>query len=142
MRTFIEWFFKIEEINGHGTCPTYMYRWTLLRTWWFAVYLHHFVGDDWSRDLHDHPKRFLSIGLLGRYIEETPGRSRTFTAPWIRTFPAEHIHRIRLYEREQCWTICVVFKSVRPWGFWHDGQWIPWREYVTSDTAEQMKSCE
>lgn len=112
-------FLLMEEINGHNVCPTYLFRWTLLRTWWFAVYLHHFVGDDWSRDMHDHPKRFLSIGLRGRYVEETPE-----------------------YENEDCWTLAVVFKAVRPWGFWHAGQWVPWREYIGSDDAKAMKSCE
>jgi hypothetical protein len=138
----IDWLLNMEEINGNDLCPTYLYRWTVLRTPWFAIYLHHFVGDDWSRDLHDHPKRFLSIGLWGRYIEDTPERSKTFTAPWIRSFPPEHIHRIRLYEGEQCWTICIVFQAVRAWGFWHAGQWIPWRQYVGSETADRMKSCE
>lgn len=141
LRRFLDWWFVLEEINGHGVCPTYLYRWTLLRTPWFAFYLHHFVGDDWSRDMHDHPKRFVSIGLKGRYIEETPGFSRTFAAPWVRTFPADHVHRIRLYEGEQCWTFVIVLQHVRPWGFWHDGQFIPWRKYVVSETAKQMKSC-
>jgi len=141
MRRFIDWWFMLEEINGHGVCPTYLLRWTLLTTWWFKVYLHHFVGDDWSRDLHDHPKRFVSIGLRGRYIEETPVSSRTFTAPWIRTFPAEHVHRIRLFENEDCWTLVAVFKTVRAWGFWHAGNWIPWRDYVYGPEADKMKSC-
>lgn len=140
MRRFIDWFFVMEEINGHGLCPTYMYRWTVLRTPWFAIYLHHFVGDDWSRDMHDHPKRFISLGLNGRYIEETPGHSRTFTAPWLRSFSANHIHRIRLYEGEQCWTCCIVLKHVRQWGFWRDGIWIPWRDYVFGGNAR--KACE
>ncbi len=138
---WIDRFLKMEEINGHDACPTYMYRWTLLRMPWFAIYLHHFVGDDWSRDMHDHPKRFVSVGLRGRYIEETPGLSKTFTAPWLRTFPADHIHRIRLYEGEQAWTLVAVLKTVRPWGFWHAGQWVPWRAYVGSDAAEKMKTC-
>ncbi len=38
--------FECEEINGHGRCPTYLYRWILFVCRWFGVYLHHFVGDD------------------------------------------------------------------------------------------------
>ena len=70
--------FKREEINGNGRCSTYLYRWLFQprrpRALWrgFGIYLHKFVGDDWSRDLHDHPKRFVSIGLNGAYREETP----------------------------------------------------------------------
>jgi hypothetical protein len=58
-------FGKAEEINGGERCPTYLFRWTICRIGWLKVYLHHFVADDWSFDLHDHPKRFVSIGLRG-----------------------------------------------------------------------------
>lgn len=58
-------FFGREEINGGNRCPAYLYRWTLFACRWFGVYVHRFVGDDWSLDLHDHPKRFISIGLRG-----------------------------------------------------------------------------
>lgn len=138
---WINWFFSLEEINGHNVCPTYLYRWTLARLPWFSVYLHHFVGDDWSRDMHDHPKRFISIGLWGRYVEETPRGETRYYAPWLRTFPAEHIHRIRLPEGATCWTLVIVLKATRPWGFWSGGKWIPWRQYVVSSEASERKSC-
>lgn len=141
--------FRLEEINGDGVCPTYLFRWTLLVTRWFKVYLHHFVGDDWSKDLHDHPKRFVTIGLRGRYVEQTPYdddslriKEREFKAPWVRSFPATYVHRLRLHPGEDCWTIAIVFKSVRQWGFWNNGNWIHWRKYVDSDLAELRKACE
>jgi hypothetical protein len=212
--------FEREEMDGDGRCATYLVRWTLLKLpGKRGIYLHHFVGDDWCLDLHDHPKRFVSIGLLGRYLEETPGAwedgrwevsrdddgamvrvrwslpddqgahlyvrhypgggwgenacerearsfndegrrpsewrsghrvslrrlttvKRVYRAPWIRTFPANYIHRISLIDRRPCWTLVMVLKNVRPWGFWHGGTWVPWREYVASDTATKMKSCQ
>jgi hypothetical protein len=210
--------FRLEEINGGERCPTYLYRWTLLKAGSYGMYLHKFVGDDWSRDLHDHPKRFISVGLKGAYVEETfaadddpfrghwevftssdgetvhvrwserddagrwffnrhypntpwgqnacegeakrmnaagrvpwqdsefrPARattSRIFRAPWIRTFPADHIHRLSLIDRRPCWTLVVVLRTVRPWGFWHAGEWIPWRQYVNSELATRMKNCQ
>ena len=136
-------FFRLEEINGADRCPTYLYRWTLFHCRWFGVYVHHFVGDDWSRDLHDHPKRFISIGLSGRYIEETPKGERLFRAPWFRSFPAEHIHRLRLVDGKDCWTLVIVLRAVRPWGFWHLGNFIPWRQYVSEQggPADKMKTC-
>jgi hypothetical protein len=148
-----------EEINGRNRCETYLYRWTLLSTRWFKAYLHHFVGDDWSRDLHDHPKRFISIGLWGWYIEETylfsnfamsdaPSAKMTVTrkyrAPWIRTFPASHIHRLSVPSKN-CWTLVIVLKTVREWGFWHNGSFIWWRSYVDgadSHIADEMKDCQ
>jgi hypothetical protein len=146
-------FFDREEMDGNGRCATYLVRWTLLKLpGQRGIYLHHFVGDDWCLDLHDHPKRFISIGLWGRYVEETPeaGYSylygalraqRVYRAPWIRTFPAHHVHRISLIDGRPCWTLVVVLKTVRPWGFWHGGRWVPWRTYVGSPTATRMKSC-
>lgn len=141
MQAFINRLFRMEEINGAELCPTYLFRWTLLSTPWFSVYLHHFVGDDWSRDLHDHPKRFWSIGLWGSYVEETLAGEREYRAPWFRTFPAEHAHRIRLRDGQRCWTLVLVGRRVRNWGFWVRDRWIPWRKYVGSQDAFAAKSC-
>ena len=135
--------FRREEINGANRCPTYLFRWTLIYCRWFGIYVHRFVGDDWSLDLHDHPKRFISIGLRGQYVEETPAGEQTFCSPWFRSFPAEHKHRLRLIDGKECWTLVVVLRAVRPWGFWHLGSFIPWKQYVTEigGAADMMKSC-
>lgn len=149
-------FGKAEEINGRHRCPTYLYRWTMLVTRWFKIYLHHFVGDDWSLDLHDHPKRFISIGLWGHYIETTPcevhgaahpcyrDERKVYKAPWVRTFPATHIHRL-VVPNKNCWTLVIVLKSEREWGFWHAGKFFHWRSYVDgphSYIADKMKGCD
>lgn len=153
-------FGESEEINGRERCETYLYRWVLSSNRWFKAYLHHFVGDDWSRDLHDHPKRFISIGLRGSYYEHTPTgpnagacpcgcgaqhtQARLYRAPWIRSFPATHIHRLTVPSKN-CWTIVIVLKTVREWGFWHGGRFIPWRNYVDgadSGLADKMKACD
>jgi hypothetical protein len=181
-RVLSAWF-RREEINGNGRCPTYLFRWTLFQprwAWWpwkgFGIYLHKFVGDDWSRDLHDHPKRFISIGLKGSYIEITPSlaawelddepriypcgcshhkveyglcdlysqKRRTFRAPWVRSFPASHIHRIELpANRRPCWTLVIVLQTEREWGFWHRGMWMHWKNYVHPDNtiADERKAC-
>lgn len=141
--TLFDRLFSREEINGDGLCPTYLFRWTLLATPWFKIYLHRFVGDDWSRDLHDHPKRFISIGLRGCYAEESwigdGTRTRIFVAPWIRTFPAEHRHRLFLLGRE-CWTLVIVGPAVRDWGFWSPRGWIRWDHYVAG-VGRGRKAC-
>jgi hypothetical protein len=137
-------FGKAEEINGANRCPTYMWRWTVLSTRWGKAYLHKFTGSDWSRDLHDHPKRFISIGLWGSYLEETPSGKTRYRAPWIRTFPAIHQHRLST-PWGTCWTLVIVGLSTREWGFWHEGQFIQWEQYVKgsdSDIADKMKACD
>lgn len=140
MKCFPEKFFPREEINGRNLCPTYLYRWTLLRLGEYAVYLHHFVAEDWSKDKHDHPKRFISIGLKGSYCEETPEGEKWFHAPWLRSFPASHIHRLRL-DGGSCWTLVIVLRTVREWGFWPAHGWMRWKEYLKSEHAEKGKSC-
>ena len=143
-----------EEMSGGGRCPTYLYRWVICRLFGCAAYVHHFVGDAWSLDLHDHPKRFISIGLNGWYLEATPCQScddkdththtKAFQAPWVRTFAASHIHRISVPSKN-CWTLVIVLRPVREWGFVHEGRWIPWRSYVKGTDqhiADKMKACD
>jgi hypothetical protein len=142
LKKLLDRIFRREDINGDGRCPAYLYRWTLLALPQFKVYLHKFVAEDWSKDMHDHPKRFVTIGLWGQYIECTPNGSRVFLAPWIRTFSATHVHRIELINDEPCWTLAIVFKSVRSWGFWVNNAWVNWRDYVGSKRADEMKSCD
>ena len=143
MRLLDRLFGRAEEINGAGRCPTYLWRWTVLRTPWGKVYVHKFTGSDWSRDLHDHPKRFISFGLWGSYLEETKVGFKRYRAPWIRTFPAEHAHRLST-PWGPCWTLVVALRTVREWGFWHHSAWIQWERYVKgseSHIADRMTAC-
>lgn len=136
--------FDHEVINGHGR-QEYLHRWVLYRSERSCVYLHHFVGSDWSRDVHDHPKPFTSIGLWGRYREHSPGGGPVeYRAPWLRRFPAKHIHRLTLAPGETCWTLCRVGSIEREWGFWIvddlggfvTSTWVPWKTYVRSSFAD------
>jgi len=106
------------------------HRWTLARIGWLSVYLHHFVADDWLGDMHDHPGRIISIGLCGKYREETPGGARIYRAPWVRCFPASYIHRLVMVDGGSCWTIAITLKPVRTWGFWTSAGWMPFDEYL------------
>ena len=137
MRRLVNWLLAKEEING-DICPTYMFRWRLCNLYFCKVYLHHFVANDWTRDLHDHPKRFVSIGLKGSYVEETASGDQLFVAPWLRTFPPTHIHRIRATD---CWTMVIVLRAVREWGFWNEGKWIHWKRYVNTPLSHGRRDC-
>ena len=151
--------FPRERINGRGRCPTYLHRWRIAITPSRAgVYLHRFIGGDWSRDHHDHPKRFISIGLWGSYVEEyrpvvdgVPAEMveiRYYRAPWIRTFPAEHVHRLLLAgDVTSCWTLVVMFPECRKWGFWTRTlpasplRWLAVRDYLQTPQADDNKAC-
>jgi hypothetical protein len=70
-------FGKTEEINGDGLCPTYLWRWTVMKWKGGGIYIHYFVGDDWALDLHlhDNSKRFINIGIRGSLRAHTAARA-------------------------------------------------------------------
>lgn len=150
MKKLIRKIFQHEVMDGDGVCPVYLERWTLAKLLGCAIYLHHFLGNDWAIDPHDHPRRFISIGLKGRYIEHIKeirwdmseiNRATIYKAPWIRTFPAEHQHRIEMVEKgETAWTLVIVLWKSREWGFILNGKWIQWRKYVDI-FGKSRKSC-
>lgn len=134
--TLIDRLFRFEDIGRE-----HLHRWTLLRLReGRALYLHHYIGSD-ERTLHDHPKRFVSIGLWGGYVEEAAGDwasyvtgcsdatyKRQYRAPWIRSFEPNHTHRLRI-PPSGCWTLCYVGPWRRHWGFVEPGRWTHWRNY-------------
>lgn len=132
-------------MSGNGQCPVYLERWTLAKLFGFAAYLHHFLGDDWALDPHDHPRRFVSVGLWGWYWEDVFDAggvlqsTRRYRAPWCRTFPAEHLHRVRAKECGNTWTLVIVLRHSRGWGFIQGGKWVPFRDYVYG--GKSRKAC-
>ncbi len=144
------WLFRYEDLSPNAD-ESYMLRWTLFDAFGRKAYLHKILATDWAREPHDHPKDFVSIGLSGQYVEEiyavvdcgrmTPNYEQPkklvlkdeveYRAPWYRTFPAEHIHRLRVEPGEHCWTICITGKQRRQWGFWmKDGTHLPYMEFM------------
>lgn len=145
-----------ELITGPDGEDNYLHRWWLMSLpREQRVYLHRFIGSDWTPVLHDHPKWFISIGLIGGYVEETTAEPRPsgpinsigtslwlrndgfkrlkrirWVAPWVRFFPSSHIHRLRCNRKRVCWTIIITGPLEREWGFWPDGKWVPWKEYL------------
>lgn len=127
-------------MDGGRRCP-YLRRWTIHKAHRWSLYVHQFIGDDWSTDRHDHSARFISIGLWGRYLEETDRGTRLWRAPWIRTFPATHAHRLRLVDGRHCWTLALVGRVTRSSGFYVDGQWWPSAVYQGSGRATSHTAC-
>ena len=75
---------------------------------------------------------------------DVDGRGYTvteFVAPWVRSFPAEHIHRLALGRHRDAWTLVLVGWTVRMWGFWNGGVWYPWKTYLGTDYADDRKDC-
>jgi hypothetical protein len=128
--------FRRQEYRVDGELDPRMVKWTLVSTPWFSIFFHKFNGPDWTLDPHDHPTDFLSIGLKGSYVEtvyDNQGNElyeRMWRAPWLRTFPATHIHRTSSVGPRGAYTVCIVSRWKQNWGFLLNGKLMPWRDYV------------
>ncbi len=103
---------------------------------WGGLYLHIFFRGDLDRDPHDHPWRFWTFPLVA-YNEE-------IRDPETGEMRMNRVHRFQLHHRPATYTHRVVgitngSKIVtlvwhgpkeRSWGFWVDGTWIHWRDYI------------
>ena len=117
----------------------YLTRWRLIQTPWFGVYLHRFDGPDPHPTLHDHPWSFRSVVLRGGYAESTryvPGLGYRHAdmiqhrrGAWIRK-RATDTHTITDLLRTPTWTLMLVGRRVRVWGYVDpDGTWTAFDEH-------------
>lgn len=99
----------------------------------------------WGSYIEERPvtwvTRYRAAGTAGADLAgcvwEPAGWRRQYThyhAPWVRGFPAGHPHRVLLTcdgrGRERgCWTLCLVGRTQRDWGFWTDAGWVDWRTF-------------
>lgn len=127
-------------------------RFTLVRTPWGSLRLHHFVRGDDDRATHDHPWSYLTFVLAGGYVEIRPSRSvralvsigsalstsrlieatleRFRVRPGMLLYrPAWWIHRIELAPGRDAWTLIWMSKKSREWGFFTPTGWLHWRQY-------------
>lgn len=118
-----------------------MDRWTLFLHGerWPKLLLHHFLPDREDRDMHDHPRSFVTIVLKGAYddmVQCACGRQgceglkigEVMRRGMVRLRRAEHAHLTRT-GADGCWTLVLMMPKSREWGFWRAGQWWPFRQY-------------
>jgi hypothetical protein len=111
-----------------------MIRYILFRLPAFGVYLHKFCRSDYERALHDHPWPFVSIVLTTGYIEihdqTTDGKQTSvFHKPGaVLIRPAEWRHRVVIEDRP-AWTLIIVGRRQRSWGFFLPDGWCWWRKH-------------
>lgn len=114
----------------------YLRRLHLVQTPWFAVMLHWIMRPDPQPDLHDHPVSFLSVPLVGQYIEQTPtGYERHDRLRLKRTTDRHRI--VCLVGDGPCLTLVFAGPVREPphppskdrWGFHTPNGWVGWREY-------------
>jgi hypothetical protein len=144
---FIKKLFKPHRVIGDN----YLHRWHLIpKNRVLNIYLHHFVGSDTDRHMHDHPWSSVSFTLKGQVIEVSPYADEPLLVaswgdwkspirrkmPWLLPVhrQAEHIHRVEV--EKGTWTIFITGPVKRKWYFWcDDGAKVHSKEYFTNGCA-------
>jgi hypothetical protein len=125
--------FRKSVIGADAPDGPLLIRYVLFRCAAWGVYLHHLMRSDHERALHDHPWPFVSIVLAGGYSEihdQTLDHreARQFRAPGsVLVRPAEWRHRFVL--TKPAWTLVIVGRRCRKWGFFTSKGWCWWRKY-------------
>jgi len=128
MRSLLERFEK-RVINGCRNPQPLITRYKLLKTRIGNLYVHRFHRSDEDRELHDHPWFFISLILVGGYVEETKTGKRMKVPGMILFRPARWAHRTELVGGRECWTLVWTFPRSREWGFHCDEGWKPHGDY-------------
>lgn len=100
----------------------YLTRWRIIQTPWCSLYLHRMDHPDSRPVLHDHPWSFASIVLRGGYEERRLNLiTRRTSHRSVRRFNImrrDDAHYIEDLYRTPTWTLLLVGKRRRTWGYW------------------------
>lgn len=125
------------EVPNYDDDGTYLTRWRIIQTPLCALYLHRLSGPDPRTTLHDHPWNFLSVVLRGGYIERRLDPSTTevdeqHRVRWFNRVRANDAHAIVTLKRTPTWTLLLVGRRRRTWGYWEldeDPGFWRWTEF-------------
>lgn len=115
--------FEVPDYDDPET--NYLTRWRIIQTPWFGIYLHRMDGPDSRATLHDHPWPFVSFILRGGY-DETQSYTRPLGRPvrHVNVKRATDLHYISHLHRTPTWTLMLVGRRHRTWGYVdRDGGW-------------------
>lgn len=124
------------EIIGQAECPLIL-RWTILGDrqqgvyrWPIKLVVHYFVPGTEDPDAHDHPRSFVTFVVRGHYVDRAhDGAVEVMRRGMLRYRRADHAHTTTSGP-SGCWTVCLMGRQTREWGFWRDGAWLPFRVYA------------
>ena len=103
------------------------------------IYIHNFINDDMVTP-HDHPFDFVALTLWGRaeeilYKVDNSTQDRAYESKRrkvgigsLRKYLAEDVHRF--VNVRNLWTICLIIRRRRVWGFWTNHGWVPHTEFI------------
>jgi mannose-6-phosphate isomerase-like protein (cupin superfamily) len=112
--------------------PEYLFRYHVFRHGKLLpkIYLHLFEGDDDDRALHDHPGPSISFMLEGTMLEHMDkDKVRIVRKGDIIFRSAKHRHRLTMVSSKAI-TLFIMWPSYRQWGFWPDGKFVSWQDFV------------
>jgi len=137
----MNWFYRIirylflvkEIVSKVGAVHFRRYR--LIRTPWFALYIHQILRSDMDSALHDHPFDFSSLILKGSYLEQSMYPSDTNTIYCNEFFPGdvvkhkgEELHKLTLTSKS-VWTLVLTSGNYRDWGYHTCRGWVNHRKF-------------
>jgi hypothetical protein len=138
------WTLLAGEDIGTDSDP-YLDRLRILGTPRFSVYLHHIHRPDGEPDPHDHPWWFASLVLAGWYEETVWPDKRD---PVVRVIRSRARWSLRMMTRHSAhritgtcgslWTLVLTGPKRSSWGFWPDGRFVPWRDYLRAHRAPEV----
>jgi hypothetical protein len=93
------------------------YRYQIVKTRWFNVYLHQLDAPNWHPiGCHDHPWSFITVLLKGGYLERTGDEYHRRQVGEILYRPATWAHDVTTpYGRS--WSLIFTGPKSRTWGF-------------------------
>ena len=114
-------------------------RYRLVQTPWFGLYAHRFDNAD-VRTFHDHPWNFVSVILRGGYVEAqavwddtsfwpVDTKPRRLRAGSINRKRATELHYVARLLRKPTWTLVLVGRRQRKWGYVDEDGWTPFDEH-------------
>lgn len=113
---FLKKVLPYKEIGWKEIGETF-YRFTLLKTRWFNIYLHWLDAPVWHPECHDHPWKFLAFIVWGGYWECAKG-TLTWRGPGSLLYrPATFSHNVATMPGKPNWSFVVTSKKTRDWGF-------------------------
>lgn len=140
---------KMYEITGRDKDDNdvYMIRYILVKTKYFAIYIHKFLRSD-DDIYHDHPWHFMTYIADGAYTEkllqqdtyEWKESTRRLSSGSVVFRLSTHKHIVKLdrdysADEDSPLTISLIGPRHREWGFWPKNEYgkhsfVPWRNYL------------
>lgn len=91
------------------------YRFSVLKTPWFRVYLHYLICEAIPDHCHDHPWGFRTFILAGGYWEESNDGQVHWRRPGNTFYrPATYKHKVWT-KAAGSWSLMIVGKKTRDW---------------------------